>query len=259
MGLFSKTSIASIYVKELRTRLDQKIVPVFPPDGEVDVGDFGSFEDGEFVVKGNVAARGVPVGELESSEVGGFDFVSSGKVEIGPTVEAPGNLAKASITFTGSRAVVASFGPGVDETVPDADAFEAALLSTWRDGTLRTDRAVVWSLRRVDSGTIIVSRDAGTTVDVMVDAAVAAAVGIALPTLALGVKFGSNSTSAWQKSESERPLVAWARLLRLRGDRAVDGFGFDRAAGDGLATASVADFTTDDLLAELAREEPARV
>ncbi|MCA1691704.1 MAG: hypothetical protein LC733_05700, partial [Actinobacteria bacterium] len=81
MALFSKP-IARIYVEELKDHLDDKVVAIFSPDTDLQVGDFGSFEDGQFVTKGNVASRGVEL-DVRDRKVNPFEFASQGKVSIG--------------------------------------------------------------------------------------------------------------------------------------------------------------------------------
>jgi hypothetical protein len=233
--LFSKP-IASVYVGELRNRLDKRTVPMFPPDTTIEVGDFGFFEDGRFEKRGNVGRdRGLEF-EVETDEIGAFDFGSSGKVEMGPSVEVPnpagGSLLKSTIKFTKSRAVVVAFKGGVEMKARDADAFNDDLLKLWFDRDLPTDRAVVWSVRRMDGGTVIVSESGSTTLDVMADSTLLAAAGITIPNLALGVTFGSESQATWKMSEPDLPLLASIRLVRLQGGQVRDALGFEPGRDD---------------------------
>src|SRR5687767_13011488 len=133
MRLFNR-SIARIYIEEIRTRLDETVVPIFSPDTAIDVGDFGAFEDGQFVRKGNVDARGIAL-DIDETAASAFDFASAGKVQIGGSVKVPnplgGDLVKSTIRFSGSKAVVASFKSGVDRVIGDADRFGEELLKLW--------------------------------------------------------------------------------------------------------------------------------
>jgi hypothetical protein len=61
MGLFGKPTLAQIYVKELRTRLDSTLVPLFAPDVAVAVGAIGSFDKGQFVPSGITLADEVGI------------------------------------------------------------------------------------------------------------------------------------------------------------------------------------------------------
>src|SRR5262249_30627860 len=112
-------SIARIYVSEIRDDKDKLVGPIFTPDTAIDAGDFGYFEAGRFVRKGNVTDRGLEV-DIEETDHAGFDFASSGKVTIGPSAKVPnpvgGELLKASLKFSKGHAVVASFPKGKDRS-----------------------------------------------------------------------------------------------------------------------------------------------
>lgn len=252
MPLFSKP-VASIYVREIRTRLDPDVVPVFTPDTAIDVGDFGSFEDGRFVRKGNLADRSIDLGTRERP-VNPFDFASTGKVSVGSSISVPGpagkNLLKADIDFTKSKAVIASYQGGTEHFVPDADAFADRLAQMWRDKELRTDRVVVWSVRKASGGTIVVSESGGNRVEVLADTSLLGPAGITVGSLAVGVSFGAERKATWKMTEGQAEFTVWARLFRVDAEftGAVDAFGFDAAkTQQGLEPRSVA-FTSDDLL-----------
>jgi hypothetical protein len=256
VSLFRKP-IASIYIDELRG-LDRRTVPVFPPDTTIEVGDFGSFEEGRFEKRGNVGRdRGLAF-DVKTDAVGAFDFGSAGKVELGPTVELPnpagGTLLKSTIKFAKSRAVVLSFKKGVEMAARDADAFSENLLKLWFSKELPTNRAVVWSVRRMDGGTAIVSEAGGNTLDVMADSTLLGAAGITIPNLALGVTFGSERSSTWKLSEPDLPLLASIRVVRLRGDQVEDAFRFAPERDDldrAIAGKELEDGIPEELLDQL--------
>ena len=167
-----------------------------------------------------------------------------------------GNLLKTQLSFTKSQAVVASFQGGVEYRVKDADAFGQTLMELWYGKKLNKDRVVVWSLRRANGGTVIVSEDGDNKVDVMADSALLGPVGLTLAGLSVGVQFGAEQKATWKLSSSDIPLAVWARLYRLddRHQSAVDAFGFEsdnprlQAEAAGQRPAS---FTADDLLGYL--------
>jgi hypothetical protein len=261
MPLFSKP-IANVYVKELRTRLDKKIVPIFMPDTTIEVGDFGSFEDGQFVGKGNVRDKGIEY-VVKENPVGGFDFASSGKVSIAPSVTIPsptgGDLVKATITFSKAHAVIVSFKGGMESAVTAADSFGEALMRLWLGNELRRDRAVVWSVRSATGGTVMASEEGDNTVEVMADAAALGPAGLTIPNMNVGVQFGSERKSTWKLSEPELAMTVWVRLLRVGKGQADDAFGFEPGS-DELAAAAAAtepdEVEVDELIAQL---EPDRV
>lgn len=255
MWPFTK-SIAEIYVSELRKSLDRVVVPIFTPDAAIDVGDFGSFEDGRFIRRGNVADRGLHP-DIEQMTVNPFEFASSGKVTIGPSVRIPkpgsGELVKAIVSFGKGRAVVASFKEGVERSVSDSDEFGTLLMQLWYSKELRTDRSVVWSVRGASGGTILISQDANNEVEVVADAALLGPAGITLGDLSAGVTFGTERKATWKMSSGSSPLIVWARIFTLSDDHAqvVDAFGFEAPAQvDGGLIRPVA-FTADDLLDQL--------
>jgi hypothetical protein len=253
--MFFSKSVAEIYLKELRTRLDRQIVPIFTPDTAIEVGDYGSFEDGQFVLRGNVARdRGLQF-SVRTESVSAFDFGSSGKVTLGPTVELPnpagGTLLKSTIKFTKSRAVVVSFKEGSESKVDGADSFSDALAKLWASRELRVDRAVVWSVRLAQGGTVIVSEAGDNSVEVMADSALLGPAGLTIPNLSLGVSFGAEQQATWKLSAPDQPLVAWVRLLRLRRSRVEDAFGFETGAAIPVSVDDIEPYDADDLAAAL--------
>jgi hypothetical protein len=255
MLLFTKP-IAEIYVSELRKFLDPEIVPIFTPDTTIEVGDFGSFDDGRFVRRGNVADKGLQL-DVDQAAVNPFEFASSGKVSIGPSVKVPkpagGELLKAIVSFTKARAVVSSFKAGVERSVRDSDGFSDQLMQLWYGKELRPDRSVVWSVRRAAGGTVLISQDAGNQVEVIVDAALLGPAGITLSDLSAGVTFGAERKVTWKMSSGGAPLVVWARILTLSDDhaRVVDAFGYEAQVQVNEPTIRPIAFTTDDLLRQL--------
>lgn len=258
--IFSKP-IASIYVKELRKRYDPLGVPVFTPDTNIEVGDYGSFEDGRFIVRGNVSSRGLTV-DAKNAPVGPYDYASSRKVSVGPSVEVPspagGTLLKTTIDFTSSQAVVVSFKDGQDITVKEPDEFAEDLARAWYTKLLTVDRVVVWSIRRMNGGTVIVSESGNNSIEVMAKPAVLlGAAGITVPNLSVGVTFGAERAATWKMSVPSTPLIAWIRLLRLRRDRVEDVFGFQPTSGslnDKIAAQPTEGVPTDDLLKQLSTD-----
>jgi hypothetical protein len=254
MDLFSKP-IARIYIEEIRTKMDDKVVPIFSPDTAIDVGDFGSFEDGQFVKKGNIRNRGLDV-EVDESPAGAYDFASTNKVTVGVSVKVPnpagGELFKSTIKFGGSKAVAASFKGGVDRSVQDADLLSDKLLDLWYRGELPTERVVIWAIRRAGGGAVVISAEGDNEVEVFADPVAVGAAGITLASLSAGVTFGAERKATWKLTKGDVPLVVWARMLRLSDDqrRVVDAFKFDeaRTAAPDLKPST---FTTDDLLEEV--------
>jgi hypothetical protein len=251
--------IAQIYVSEMRRRLDKLVVPIFPPDTTVDVGDFGSFEDGRFVRRGNLADRDVHL-SVDENKHAGYNFASDGKFEISPSAKVPnplgGELLEATLKFTRGKAVVASFRAGVDRAVADADAFADTLAELWASKKLRTDRAVVWSVRKATGGTIVVSKEGGNQVKLVADSALLGLAGITLAGLSAGVQFGAETGATWKMSDPKIELVLWARLYRLdsKTAQAVDAFAFEPGSPELAAQAKSIKPTgmpTDDVLAQL--------
>jgi hypothetical protein len=260
LGLFRRP-IARIYVGELRRGMEPLVVPIFTPDTAIEVGDFGAFEGGRFVRKGNLEDRDVALDVTENRHAG-FDFASDGKVSIGPSVKVPnpagggGELVQATLSFTKGQAVVVSFRPGVDRAVKDADSFGETLAGLWASKELRTDRAVVWSVRRAEGGTVVVSKEGDNEVDLEADSALFGATGITLQGLSAGVSFGRQRKATWKLSTSTDELVIWARLYRLdkRAAQAVDAFGFEAGSPefeDHVKSIKPVGISADDVLAQL--------
>ena len=247
-------SIARIYVEEVRRSLDPLVVPVFSPDIQLDVGDFGSFEDGRFVRQGNVRDRDVGFG-VDEQTVAPFEFASSGKVSFGAstTVKGPGDveLVKAKVSFSRDKAVAVSFDKGCERTARDPDSFGAALATAWGIGELRADRVVVWSIRRALGGTALVSAEGENEIELSADPSVVGGA-ITLGTMRAGVSFGSERKATWKLSVADLPLTTWVRLIRSdRNGGFKNAFGFEartEAARDATAGA-ISAFTADHLLA----------
>lgn len=259
MGWFRK-DLARIYVEEMCDRIDPTVVPVFPPDTTLDVGDYCSFDDGRLVRRGSVVGRAGLSVTVEEHTVGAHGFSSAGKVSISPSVIVPnpvgGELAQATIDFHKARAVVASFPSGVERRVPDADAFGEALMRLWYAKELNVERVVVWSVRKAPGGTVVVSEKGGNHVEVLVDTALLGAAGLNLAGLSVGVTFGKERHATWKLSTPDVPMVTSVRLLALADDqkRIVDAFGFvnDRdAVAARAAETRPAAVTSADVLSRL--------
>jgi hypothetical protein len=247
-----KKPVASVYAKEVRTRLDRLVVPIFTPDSRIQVGDFGSFEGGRFVAKGNVRDRGLEPA-VEEAPAAAFDFASDGKVSLAPGITAEG-IASATLAFSSARAVVVSFKPGRESRVRDADAFGDALVRLWLGNELRKDRAVVWSVRVADGGTVVVSEQGDNAVDVSADAALLSGGALTIPNLNVGVQFSNERKAMWKASEPDLPMTVWIRLLRLRDDQADDAFGFEPGSEQferAVAASKPASVSVDELIADL--------
>ena len=235
--------------------MDDTVVPIFSPDTAIEVGDFGSFENGQFVKKGNVSKRGLDF-EVDETQAGGFDFASTNKVTVGASVKVPnpagGELFKSTIRFNASKAVAASFGACVDRSVQDADFLSDKLMDLWFRGDLPIGRVVVWAIRRAAEGALVISAEGDNEIEVFADPVGVGVAGITLASLSAGVTFGAERKATWKLTRGDRPLVVWARLLRLSDDqrRVVDAFRFDEARTSTPAV-KPSTFNTDDLLAEV--------
>ncbi len=237
MPNFEKAS-AAIYIRELRERYDSTVVPMFPPDTAVDVGDFGEFVDGQWVRHGSLRDRQEIMPEPNETPIAPFSFASSDKFEFGPSVEIPkpggGTLLEATMKFSEDRAVAVSFQGGVERSHPDRPVLERHLLALWYGKRLGDDLAVVWKVRRAAGGTLVVSQDGGTSVSVRADAAVLGAAGLSLAGMSAGVAFTHESNATWKLSTEDIPLTTSMWLLRLdpKKREAVDGFGFEASDAD---------------------------
>jgi hypothetical protein len=246
-------AVAHTYIRELKVHLDRKYVPVFTPDTVIDVGDFGSLEDGRFIRKGSVADRGLTL-DIRETPVAAQTFASTGKVTIKPaaTVQVGGReLLGATLQFSKSKAVVTAFRSGVDRAVGDADRFEDQLSALWSSKELRTDRCVVWHVRRARGGTVIVSQDGDNSVALTADPTVLCAPAINFGNLSLHVELGTSSKAVWTIPPQDGDLLVSMGLYRWSGREAEDAFGFTPRSAEAV-TGQAALVEADDLLTQLA-------
>ena len=247
-------AVASTYIGELKTHLDRKFVPVFTPDTVIDVGDFGAFEDGRFIKKGNVTNRGLELDIIET-QVAAQTFASSGKVNISPsaTVQVGDRkLLAATLRFSRSKAIVAAFRAGVDRGVRDADRFADQLARLWMDGELRGDRCVVWHVRRVHGGTVIVSQDGGNNVALAADPTMLGAPMINFGNLSVNVEFGASSKAVWTIPPQDGDLLVSMGVYCWRRHKVKDAFGFEAEDAAPGAPIRPSLLSADDLLEQLA-------
>jgi hypothetical protein len=248
MNIFSK-AIAEIYVDQVRHRIDERTVAIFPPDTVLRVGDFGSFEDGRFLRKGTLKSRGFyfepadpyPDGDnhskgtgdtviaIQSDEAAAFEYATAGKVNIGATglvksVIGP-QLARAVVSFTENKALVASFADGIQREPVDIDRFAEQLLQMWKGGDLAPNRLVVVGVRRSRGGTVLVATEGGSSVEVLVDPTQLVG-SINVGSLQAGAKFGAEQKSVW-KMATAKELTVSVMLLGYAGGKARDVFGFE--------------------------------
>jgi hypothetical protein len=235
VSLFRKP-IARVYVEEMRRAFDSTTVPIFMPDTDVDVGYIGSFDGGRFVRRGQVEDLGVDLQLAPERQTGAFSWASTGDLSFGPSIEVPGPLGqplvKSTIKLDAKRTVAISCPKGVERAVQNSDEFGLRLMKLWAERQLRTDRVVIWSVRRAPGGTVIVSTERGNEVEVVADAGTLAGfAGLSLGSLSVGVQFGAHGNATWTYSETATPTVLWARVMKLdeRTREAVDAFGFEAA------------------------------
>jgi hypothetical protein len=268
--MFRKPSLADIYVKELRTRLDQSMVPLFPPDAaDIRVGTIGRFTDGAFdrrghldEVLGGADAFAEKVPPADPTQPGSLWFRSEGSVHLEPagTVTAMGKeLLKAKLSFTGDRSVVASFAGVVEHAVSSPRMFDDLLWKLYIEGDLKPDEVVVWLHREAASGTVLVNRKGGVDVELTVDPDLVGGI-VSFEGLGAGVTFGSGSSASSQISNTD--LTVCVKVKGLSGDEAVrivDRRGFepstDAILGDYLGS-DVPEITPDEVIGEADFDEP---
>ncbi len=246
-------AVASTYIGELKSHLDPKFVPVFTPDTAIDVGDFGAFEGGRFIKKGNVTDRSLEL-DIVETPVAAQTFASSGKVNINPsaTVQVGDRkLLAATLHFSRSKAIVAAFRAGVDRGVRDADRFADQLARLWTDGELRGDRCVVWHVRRVHGGTVIVLQDGGNDVALAADPTVLGAPMINFGNLSVNVEFGASSKALWTIPPQDGDLLVSMGVYCWRKGKVKDAFGFETKDAAPAAPIRPALLSADDLLDQL--------
>jgi hypothetical protein len=203
MPILRKPSIADIYVNQMRTRFDRSFVPLFPPDvADIRVGTIGRFIEGRFDRRGHLAdlldsedAFERTVAMAQPSQPASFSFHSAGSVHLEPSVTvsvAAQQLLKTRLSFTGDRAVVASFVGVVERTVASARDFDDLLWGMHLSGDLAPDEVVVWVHREAASGTVLVNRKGGVDVELIADPALVGGV-ISFEGLAAGIRFGEGS------------------------------------------------------------------
>jgi hypothetical protein len=259
--MFRRPTIADIYVKEVRTGLGESLVPIYSPSAaDVRVGTIGRFSQGQFEQRGHLdevpAARDwaslVPLAPPTSPA--SFVFVSDGSVTIAPsgTVNVAGqNLLSARLSFTGNRAVVASFSGVVESTVLSPRRFDDLLWKLYIEGDLKPDEVVAWVVRRAASGTVLVNRKGGVDIELSVDPSLVAGV-ISFQGLAVGVQFGAGSSASFQTSGADLAVAAKVKGLNRAGDEVETRRGFtalDGADLDDYLGSEVPEVTADSVLA----------
>jgi hypothetical protein len=260
------TSVAAAYIGELKAGLDQTWVPVFPPDTQVNVGDFGSFEDGRWIRRGSVFQRGLTPVLAAPTGTAPWSWASTAGVTFGPSVKIPspvgGELVEAMISFGGKRGVVVSYGEGAENGVADADQFAAELWQLWWYRSLPVDRAVVWRTRTAATGTVMVAVERGAKVTVSIDAAklaaIAGAAAVGLAELRLGVNLSADRGSTYGLSrvgDGTEGLTQWVSLYCLSQKdqpRVIDAHGFqERGDSVPVEPGRPVPGTIDDVMASL--------
>jgi hypothetical protein len=233
--MLHRPSVAEIYVEHMRKRFDRTLVPLFPPDAaEVRVGTIGRFVNGEFDRRGHLEeilggadAFEREVALAEATNPGNLAFMSDGSVELSPSVAVSVGgvqLLRAKLSFTGTRAVVASFCGVVERAVKSPRQFDDILWRLYFEQRLREEEVVVFSHRRAASGVVLVNRKSGVEVEIMADPALVGAV-ITLEGLGLGpgIKFGEGSAvSARVTGENLTVAVKAKGLVGPAADRVDD-------------------------------------
>jgi hypothetical protein len=223
--VFHKPSVAEIYIDQLRARLDRTLVPLYPPDAAgIRVGTIGRFVEGQFDRRGHLAEvldgedafeREVPM--ATPSSPAGFTFHSAGSVHLAPSASvsvAGKDMLKAKLSFTGDRAVVASFAGVVEEAVQSPRKFDDLLWRLYVERRIDPDEVVVFVHRRAASGVVLINRKGGVQVEVLADPALVGAA-ISFEGLGLGpdISFGEGSAVSARTTGTELNLAIKAKGL----------------------------------------------
>jgi hypothetical protein len=269
VGILRKPTIADIYVNQLRTRLDEWLTPIYPPDvSEMRVGTIGRFRKGRFERRGHLSellggesSFAEKVALAEPTKPSSFSFHSAGSVTLLPQGHvgvAGQDMIKARLAFTGDRAVVASFAGVVEGAVRSPRAFDDLLWGLYLSGDLDPDEIVVSVIRSAASGTVLVNRKGGVDVELSADPGAMAS--ISLEGLGAGVRVGTGSqVSAITTGED---LAVAVRAKGLRNDSAtrvedvlrLEGQGTDRAEEfEGLDVPTI---LPDDVIADADFDAP---
>jgi hypothetical protein len=219
-----RPTLAQIYVRELRGRLDGTLVPLFPPDTRVRVGDIGYFDRGQFIsTQRNLASDyGIKLDIVSDAVPGDWNFSSEGAVSLIPeaSVSVGGvELLRGRLSFTANRAVVVSFSGLKEEQAVWASEMDRALWSLYITEQLPMSHCVVWAVRACPTATIIVNRKAGTEVEIAADSALLGGI-LSFQGLGAGVKFVGGSQASLQLSGSD--FIPFMRAKGLTGSQYQD-------------------------------------
>jgi hypothetical protein len=214
-------TLADIYLKELGTKLDATLVPLFEPGERVELGTIGRYTDGgRFEHRGHLRdlVHPLPAVSPPSTDAapGSWLFASDRAVELAGrgTVTGPlgQDLVAATLSFNANRAVVAAFTGLTETRFESPRSLDPLLWKLYLKGDLAIDEVVVWSTRPADTGTVVISRTKGTTVELTVDPAVMGGA-LSLANLGAGIAFSGGSQASFQYAGSS--LVAFVRTLGL--------------------------------------------
>jgi hypothetical protein len=265
-----KPTLADIYVSQIRTQLDARLVPVYSPaTPNIRVGTIGRFTEGAFERRGHLeellggpAAFSEQVPLSLSGEPASFSFQSENSVKLEPsgTVSVAGkDLLKGRLSFSGERAVVAVFAGLVDRSVASPRTFDDLLWRLYYDGDLAQDEVVVWVHSEAASGTVLVNRKGNVNVELTVDPEVVTG-GLGFDALGFGVKFGSGAQASAQLSG--RNLTFAVQVKGLSPDdfsQVEDVRGFDGSDDESvmeLLGNDIPSITTDDVICEADFTQP---
>ena len=123
-------------------------------------------------------AAQVPLTEPTTPSTLAFHSEDSVHLEPQGTLTTPlgQELLKGKLSFTGNRAVVASFAGVVERQVKEPRQFDKLLWQLFLEQRLAEDEVVVWACRTAATGTVLVNRKGGVEVEVTVDPALVAGV-----------------------------------------------------------------------------------
>ena len=261
MGIFGKPSLAQIYIKELR-RGDGTLVPLFAPDADVSLGDIGTFDRGQFVPAGTSLAEefGIELQSREDTTPTDWAFASEGAVELTPeaTVSIGGvDLLTGKLSFKRDRAVVASFKGVTEAAAVWPQELNRRVWELYLAEQIPRDAVVVRTIRRAASGTVVVTRKGGISVEVAADPKLLGGL-LTLEGLGAGVKFTSGTQASFQVSGPG--MTPFVRVKGVAGDSGVvDVKGFERDPESALAeleTTDVPDVTATAALGAADWDEP---
>jgi len=212
------------YTRELNKQF--KYIPTWLPGTPLKLGDIGTFKRNQFIRRSDLESKGIEFETIidesptdyEHTSEGGVEIIAKASGDVVPQASALADIdAGFHLKFTKEKAVVFKIKNALSHSIKDQDSVGFAIKKLNADGLWEKDWVVITEIVVAESGTILISSERDTTLDIKADGNVGADK-LNIADAHLGLSFVGNKklTTDILANSSLTPLFKVSQLKRKK-------------------------------------------